>query len=73
LYPLDRRLGGPQGQAGQGGEEKNSQPLMVLEHPITQPAAQRYTTELSSLIYMTDKAIKSVHMSWQDYIQIMKG
>jgi hypothetical protein len=25
-YPLDRRLGGPQGRSGHGGEEKNSQP-----------------------------------------------
>jgi hypothetical protein len=24
-YPLDRRLGGPQGRSGRGGEEKNSQ------------------------------------------------
>jgi hypothetical protein len=26
LYPLDRRLGGPQSHSGHGGEEKNSQP-----------------------------------------------
>jgi hypothetical protein len=26
-YPLDRRLGGPQGRSGRGGEEKNSKPL----------------------------------------------
>jgi hypothetical protein len=26
-YPLDRRLGGPQGLSGHGGEEKNSEPL----------------------------------------------
>jgi hypothetical protein len=24
LYPLDRRLGGPQSRSGRGGEEKNS-------------------------------------------------
>jgi hypothetical protein len=30
-YPLDRRLGGPQSQAGRGGEEKNSQPLPGIE------------------------------------------
>jgi hypothetical protein len=46
-YPLDRRLGGPQSRSGRGGEEKNSQPLPRLEPPIIQPAAQRYTTELS--------------------------
>jgi hypothetical protein len=27
LYPLDRRLGGPQSWSGHSGEEKNSQPL----------------------------------------------
>jgi hypothetical protein len=30
-YPLDRRLDGPQGRSGRGGEEKNSQPLPGLE------------------------------------------
>jgi hypothetical protein len=30
-YPIDRRLGGPQGRSGRGGEEKNSQPLRRLE------------------------------------------
>jgi hypothetical protein len=29
--PLDRRVGGPQSQAGHGGEEKTSQPLPGLE------------------------------------------
>jgi hypothetical protein len=47
-YPLDRRLGEPQSLSGRGGEEKNSQPLPGL--PIIQPAAQRYTTELSRLL-----------------------
>jgi hypothetical protein len=41
--------GGPQSQSGRSGEEKNSQPLPGLEHPIIQPVAQRYTTELSWL------------------------
>jgi hypothetical protein len=44
-YPLDRRLGGPQSRSGRGGEKKNSQPLPVLEPPIIQPGAQRYTTD----------------------------
>jgi hypothetical protein len=42
-YRLDRRLGGLQSQSERGGEEKNS--------PITQPVAQRYTTEVSLLLY----------------------
>jgi hypothetical protein len=25
LYPLDKRLGGPQSRSGRGGEKKNSQ------------------------------------------------
>jgi len=29
-YLLDRRLGGLQSQAGRGGEEKNSQPYVLL-------------------------------------------
>jgi hypothetical protein len=42
---LDRRLDGPQSQFGHsGGEEKNSQPLLGLEHPIIQPAAQSNIT-----------------------------
>jgi len=31
LYPLDRRLGGPQSHYGHSGEEKNSQPLPGIE------------------------------------------
>jgi hypothetical protein len=46
LYPLDRKLGGTQSRSGHGGEEKNSQPLPRIEHPIIQPVAQRYTIEL---------------------------
>jgi hypothetical protein len=46
LYPLDRRLGGPQNRYGRGGEEKNSQPLPGLEPPIIQPVIQHYATEL---------------------------
>jgi hypothetical protein len=48
-YPLDRRLGGPQSRSGCSREEKNSQPLLVLEPPIIQPVAQHYTAELSRL------------------------
>jgi hypothetical protein len=48
-YPLDRRLGVPHSRSGRGGEEKISQPLPGLETRITQPVAQRYTTELSRL------------------------
>jgi hypothetical protein len=46
LYPLDRRLGGPQSRLGRGGEGKNSEPLPRLEPPIIQPVAQRCTTEV---------------------------
>jgi hypothetical protein len=48
-YPLGRRLGGLQSQSERGGERKNSQPLPVLEPPIIQTVAQRYTTEISWL------------------------
>jgi hypothetical protein len=51
-YTLDRRLGGPQSRSGRsGGEEKNSQSLPGLELPIIELIAQRYTAELSCLIY----------------------
>jgi hypothetical protein len=49
-YPLDRRLGWPQSRSGQGGEEKNYQPLPGLEHPIIEAVTQGYTTELSRFI-----------------------
>jgi hypothetical protein len=49
LYPLDRRLAGPNSRSGHGGKEKNSQPLPELEPPIIQPVVQPYTTELSRL------------------------
>jgi hypothetical protein len=48
---LDRRLYGPQSRSGCGGEKKNSQPLPGLKPPIIQPVAQRYTAELSPLLY----------------------
>jgi hypothetical protein len=46
---LDWRLGGPQSQSGNGGEEKNSQPLPGLKSPIIQSVAKRYTSEVSRL------------------------
>jgi hypothetical protein len=46
MYPLDRRLDGPQSRSGCGGEEKNSQPLPGLEPQIIQPVDQHYTTEI---------------------------
>jgi hypothetical protein len=31
LYPLDRRLGGPQSRSGCGGEEENSQWCLIMQ------------------------------------------
>jgi hypothetical protein len=59
-YPLDRRLDGPQSRSGRGGEEKNSQLQPELEPPITQTVAQRYTTELSWLLFVGDTIGKSI-------------
>jgi hypothetical protein len=50
-YPLDRGMGWFHSWSGHGGEEKNSQPLSGLQPPIIQTAAQRYTNELSWLLY----------------------
>jgi hypothetical protein len=46
-YPLDMKLGEPQSRSGRSGEEKNSQPLSVLQPPFIQLAVQCYTTEPS--------------------------
>jgi len=51
-YPLEGMLGGPQNRSGRGGEEKNSQPLLGLEPPNIQPVAERYTTEVSRLLFL---------------------
>jgi hypothetical protein len=56
-YPLNRRLDGLQRRSGRGGEEKNSQPLPGLEPPIIQPVAQRYTTELSCLLFVRSETL----------------
>jgi hypothetical protein len=48
-YPLDTRLGGPQGRSSCSGEEKNSQPVPGLEPLIIPPIAHRCTTELFRL------------------------
>jgi hypothetical protein len=52
-HPLDRGLGGLQSRYAHGGDEKNSQSLPGLEPPIMQLVAQRYTTELSSILIST--------------------
>jgi hypothetical protein len=60
-YPLDRRLGGPQGRSGRGGEEKNSQPPPGIEpqnpdHPIRSPMLYRLSYHCSlSLIKLDEK------------------
>jgi hypothetical protein len=54
-YLLNRSLGGPQSRSGRDDGENNSQPLPGLEPPIIQPVAQRYTTELSRLLYIIMK------------------
>jgi hypothetical protein len=41
-YLLDRKLCGIQGRCGQGGEEKNSQPLPGFEPPTIQLITPRY-------------------------------
>jgi hypothetical protein len=43
-YLLYRKLGVPQNRSGCSGEERNSQLLPGLEHPINQPVAQIYIT-----------------------------
>jgi hypothetical protein len=46
-YPLHRRLGVPQSCSGCGGEEKDSEPLPIVEPLIIQPVVQCYTAVLS--------------------------
>jgi hypothetical protein len=57
---LDRKLGGPQGQSGHGGEEKNSQPLPGLEPPIIQP--------VSGLLPLPSKESKIILIQIRDII-----
>jgi hypothetical protein len=47
------RPSGLQSRFERGGEEKNSQPLPLLKPPIFQPVAQRRTTELFWLSFMS--------------------
>jgi hypothetical protein len=51
-------LGGPQSRSGRGGEEKNSQPLPGLEHPIIQPTITK-TESMSSIdgIYLPESLL----------------
>jgi hypothetical protein len=42
--------------------KNNSQPLPGLEPPIIQPIAQRYTTELSQLIFLTPTNNDFIHV-----------
>jgi hypothetical protein len=46
--------------SGHGSEEKNSQPLPVLEHRIIQPVAQCCTTELSRLRFLWKIVTKEI-------------
>jgi hypothetical protein len=50
--PSTHWIGGWMGlsRSGHSAEEKNSQPQPGLEPSITQPVAQRYTTDLSRLL-----------------------
>jgi hypothetical protein len=43
-------VGGPQSRSGHGGEEKDYQPLLRLEHPIIQPVAQSHIIQLPRLL-----------------------
>jgi hypothetical protein len=45
LYPLDRRLGGPQSRSGRFGEEKILHPTGTrnCDPSVVQPVASRYT------------------------------
>jgi hypothetical protein len=59
-YPLDTRLGG-HSRSEYGGEEKHSQPPPGIETQIIQPVAQRYTAELSQLLYIYELVNKWVN------------
>jgi hypothetical protein len=61
----------PQSRSGQGGEEKNSQPL-----PIIQPIVQSYTIELSRLLCFNGADWKSGNITCefpQDYSRFTRA
>jgi len=45
-YPLNKRLGGPQGQSGHFGEQKNLLPLAEIKSQIIQSTAAIHTVTL---------------------------
>jgi hypothetical protein len=55
---MDRTLSGPQSWSGRGDKEKNFQPMPALEPLIIQTVAQRYTTELSRILFMAWYLVK---------------
>jgi hypothetical protein len=57
MFPLDRRLCGPQSRSGRGSKERNSLPLPGFEPPIIQPIAKGYTTEISYLVCKNSRKI----------------
>jgi hypothetical protein len=70
LYPLYRRLGGPQSRSESGGEEINSYPIPALEPSTIKPVAQRYTTELSRFSASLINVIKYVAGNGKTHAQI---
>jgi hypothetical protein len=75
LYPLDRRLGGPQSRSGRGGEEKNPKLLPGLESPIIQAVAQRYTTQLSRTVAVNilHKQSRTANKGWSSSMVWARG
>jgi hypothetical protein len=65
-YPLDRRLGGPHGRSGRGGEEKNSQPRPESKPrtPIVQPVTQRYTDWAITALENFHNLRTYIHCKW---------
>jgi hypothetical protein len=69
-YSLDRKLGGAHIRSERGGAEKNSHPLPGLEPSVIQPAARRYTTEVSLFLlpFSTTLIIKSPLLGRQTFV-----
>jgi hypothetical protein len=65
LYPLDRRLLGPQSHSGRGGEEKNSQPPPRIE--TQDPDRSARSPALYRLSYHGSRKVYEYRLNYYEF------